>query len=161
MRQGHDHGTISPEMTRKHYLLFGLNLLLSLAIMYVAMFAMIAGWGEFIQNLNFLYMALVMWAPMGALMLLTMNMMYRNKRLNMILFAAFGIIFLLSLIGIRQQSLVGDDQFLRSMIPHHSGAILMCEKSSIRDPGIKQLCQGIIASQSSEIAQMKAMLARR
>jgi uncharacterized protein (DUF305 family) len=161
MHQGGEHGTMSPEIMRKHYLLLGVNLLLSLAIMYVAMFAMIASWGAFIQNVNFLYMALVMWAPMGVLMLLMMRMMYRNKRLNMILYAALGIVFLLSLIGIRQQSLVGDDQFLRSMIPHHSGAILMCEKSSIRDPEIKQLCQGIIASQSSEIAQMKAMLARR
>jgi uncharacterized protein (DUF305 family) len=26
------------------------------------------------------------------------------------------------------QGAVGDDQFLRSMIPHHSGAILMCEQ---------------------------------
>jgi len=137
------------------------KLLISLAIMYVAMFAMIASWGAFIQNVNFLYMALVMWAPMGMLMLLTMPMMYRDKRLNLILYAAFGLIFGLSLIGIREQTLVGDDQFLRSMIPHHSGAILMCEKSSIRDPEIKQLCQGIITSQSSEIAQMKAMLARR
>jgi asparagine N-glycosylation enzyme membrane subunit Stt3 len=161
MHQGGEHGAMSPEIMRKHYLLLGINLLISLAIMYIAMFAMIASWGAFIQNINFFYMALVMWAPMGVLMLLTMRMMYRDKRLNMILFVAFGTIFLLSLIGIRQQSLVGDDQFLRSMIPHHSGAILMCEKSSIRDPEIKQLCQGIIASQSSEIAQMKAMLARR
>jgi uncharacterized protein (DUF305 family) len=163
MHRGHEHGPMSQEMARGHYLLLALNLTISLAIMYLAMFAMIASWGEFIQNLNFLYMALVMWAPMGILMLLTMRMMYRDRKLNMVLYVAFGFIFFLSLVGIRDQSLVGDDQFLRSMIPHHSGAILMCEQASIRSPEVQQLCfrpNGIVDSQTREIAQMKAILKR-
>ncbi len=61
----------------------------------------------------------------------------------------------------RTQGLVGDRQFLRSMIPHHSGAILMCEQASIRDPELKSLCGNIITSQKQEIDQMKAMLARQ
>ena len=89
-----------------------------------------------------------------------MPMMYRNRKLNVMLYAAFSLIFLLSFIGIREQGLVGDKQFLRSMIPHHSGAILMCEKSSIRDPEIKALCANIIQSQKAEIDQMKQMLGR-
>ncbi len=68
--------------------------------------------------------------------------------------------FILSLVGMRTQALVGNDQFLRSMIPHHSGAILMCEKSAISDPEIKQLCAGIVTSQAAEFAQMKAILER-
>jgi len=47
------------------------------------------------------------------------------------------------------------------MIPHHSGAILMCEQASIRDPELKSLCGNIITSQKQEIDQMKAMLARQ
>ena len=162
MHQGHEnHGAMTPEMiVRHHYQMLGANLLISLAIMYLVMFAMIYSWGEFIQNINFFYMALMMWAPMGSVMLLTMAPMYQNRKLNLILHAAFGLIFILSAVGIRQQLLVGDNQFLRSMIPHHSGAILMCEKSTIRDPEIKRLCEGIIASQTAEIAQMKAMLDR-
>ena len=62
--------------------------------------------------------------------------------------------------SMRTQALIGDNQFLRAMIPHHSGAILMCEKSAITDPQIKQLCTGILASQKAEIAQMKALLER-
>ena len=124
------------------------------------MFAMIYSLGEFIQNINFFYMALMMWAPMGSLMLLTMGSMYANKRLNIVLHAAFALVFILSFVGIREQSLVGNSQFLRSMIPHHSGAILMCEKSAITDPEIKRLCDGILASQKSEIAQMKGLLKR-
>jgi uncharacterized protein (DUF305 family) len=67
---------------------------------------------------------------------------------------------LLSLAAVRQQSLIGDRQFLRSMIPHHSGAILMCREAQLSDPEIKRLCAGIITSQTAEIAQMKKMLGR-
>ena len=161
MDGGHgEHGDMSREMVRHHYLMLGLNLQLSLIIMYLGMFAMIWTWGEFIQNVNFFYMALVMWAPMGAIMLATMGGMYRKRGLNAALYLAFAAIFVLSLLGIRQQSLVGDDQFLRSMIPHHSGAILMCEEATLTDPEIRQLCGEIIKAQKQEIAQMKRIMDR-
>jgi hypothetical protein len=163
MQQGQDHGSMSQDMMQKHYWLLGLNLLLSLVIMYVAMFAMIWSWGEFVQNLNFLYMALVMWAPMAIVMLATMGMMYKNKKLNMILYAGFALIFLLSWWGIRDQGLVGDKQFVRSMIPHHSGAILMCNHASLRDAEVRDLCfkpTGIVQSQQREIEQMNRILER-
>ncbi len=148
------------EVGAKPYMMLAVNLGLSLLVMYVAMFAMIWSWGEFIQNVNFFYMALVMWAPMGAIMLATMGGMYRNRKLNAALYVAFAAIFVLSLVGIRQQSLVGDDQFLRSMIPHHSGAILMCEEAKLTDPEIRQLCGEIIQAQKDEIAQMKRIMGR-
>jgi len=46
------------------------------------------------------------------------------------------------------------------MIPHHSGAILMCEQSSLADPEIVALCREIVAAQKAEIAKMRAILAR-
>ena len=149
------------EVGSKPYMMLAVNLGLSLLVMYVAMFAMIWSWGEFIQNVNFFYMALVMWAPMGAIMLATMGGMYRNRSLNAALYLAFAAIFVLSLLGIRQQSLVGDDQFLRSMIPHHSGAILMCREAQLADPQIIALCRRIERSQRAEIDEMRAILARR
>ena len=161
MHGGHGgHGEMTAEMIRHHYLMLGVNLLLSLIIMYVAMFSMIWSWGAFIQNINFLYMALVMWAPMAAVMLLTMRPMYPSRKVNSLLYLGFAAVFVLSLFGIRDQSLVDDRQFLASMIPHHSGALLMCREASIQDPEIVQLCQGIIASQSAEIEQMKAIQQR-
>ena len=144
----------------KPYVMLAVNLGLSLLVMYVAMFAMIWSWGEFIQNVNFFYMALVMWAPMGAIMLATMGGMYRNRKLNAALYVAFAAILVLSLVGIRQQSLVSDDQFLRSMIPHHSGAILMCEEAKLTDPEIRRLCREIIQAQKDEIAEMKRIMDR-
>lgn len=145
-------------MTRQHYKMLAMNLAISLAIMYFMMFTMINSLGELYQNINFLYMALVMWAPMGTLMLLMMSGMYRNKRLNLALHAAFAMIFVLSFVAIRQQGLVNDQQFLRSMIPHHSGAILMCREAQLSDPRVKELCQNIIPAQRQEIEEMKAIL---
>jgi uncharacterized protein (DUF305 family) len=46
------------------------------------------------------------------------------------------------------------------MIPHHSGAILMCEQSPITDPEIVALCAHIVKSQMDEIRQMEKILAR-
>lgn len=46
------------------------------------------------------------------------------------------------------------------MIPHHSGAFLMCREASLTDPEIINLCREIVRSQESEIAQMKALLRR-
>ena len=162
MEQGREqHGVMNKDMEQHHYKMLAINLGLSLIIMYVAMFAMIWSWGEFIQNVNFFYMALVMWAPMSIVMMLTMRSMYRNAKLNAALYALFALVLILSFVGIRQQSLVGDRQFLRSMIPHHSGAILMCEEAKLADAEIKQLCGDIITSQKAEIAQMKAVLGRK
>lgn len=162
MQHGNNaHATMGADMERKHYLMFGLNLLLSAVIMYLGMFAMIWSSSEFIQNINFFYMALIMWAPMSIVMLWTMKSMYQNSRWNIALYALFAAVFLLSLCGMRDQLLVGDRQFLRSMIPHHSGAILMCERSNLADPEIRSLCDGIVRGQAQEIAQMKAILARK
>ena len=144
----------------KPYVMLAVNLGLSLLVMYVAMFAMIWTWGEFIQNVNFFYMALMMWAPMGSLMLIMMGGMYKNKRLNMALHAIFALVLVLSFLATRQQWLVGDKQFLRSMIPHHSGAILMCREATIRDAEIKRLCEEIIPAQQREIDEMKQIMAR-
>ncbi|MBN9319263.1 MAG: DUF305 domain-containing protein [Caulobacterales bacterium 32-69-10] len=154
---------MSTKGRRHHYVMLAVNLSLSLAVMYFAMFTMIFSWGEFIQNINFFYMALVMWAPMAVVMLLTMKSMYMNSKLNVLLHVAFVAIFLLSLIGIRAQGLVGDRQFVQSMIPHHSGALLMCKEASLKDPELRDLCygpDGIIASQTREIKQMKTILER-
>ena len=164
MQQGKQmQGQMGEGMMRRHYMMLGVNLLISLAIMYLAMFAMIWSLGEFVQNINFLYMALVMWAPMAIVMMLTMKSMFMNSRLNMVLYAAFAAAFLLSFWGIRAQGLVDDRRFLQSMIPHHSGALTMCNRASLRDAEVRELCfkpNGIVESQKREIAQMEAMLER-
>lgn len=147
--------------TGRHYWLLGANLLISTVIMYFVMFTMIWSTAALFHNLNTFYMALMMATPMGVLMLAFMGSMYRSARLNAVLYAAFALVFALSFYAMREQALVGDRQFLRSMIPHHSGAILMCERAAIEDAEIRSLCAGIVEGQQAEIDQMKAILARR
>lgn len=158
------HPQMNQEMTSHHYMMLGLNLLISLIIMYFVMFTMIWSVGDLFNNVNTFYMALTMATPMGILMLLMMRMMYPNRKLNLLLYALFASLFILAFWGTRAQGLVGDRQFVRAMIPHHSGAILMCNRAAIRDAEIRDLCfkpDGIVDSQTREIAQMKAFLARR
>jgi uncharacterized protein (DUF305 family) len=62
---------------------------------------------------------------------------------------------------IRWQAAITDEQFLRSMIPHHSGAILMCERAQLRNAELRELCDAIIESQREEINLMAAMLQRQ
>lgn len=127
-------------------------------IMYLVMFVMIDGLDSFYNNLNMLYMTLMMVAPMVVLMIVAMRDMFPSKRLNVLLLAGSAVAFFGSFALIRTQTTIDDTAFLRSMIPHHSGAILMCEQASLSDPELVSLCRQIIKSQREEIAQMKTML---
>jgi uncharacterized protein (DUF305 family) len=130
-------------------------------IMYLVMFVMIDSWSSFYNNLNTLYMTLMMVAPMMVLMIVAMPGMFPSKRLNALLLILSAIAFFGSLALIRTQTTIGDTEFLRSMIPHHAGAVLMCEEAALEDAQIKRLCDTIIASQQAEIAEMKTMLERK
>ena len=86
--------------------------------------------------------------------------MYRNRRLNIALIVLSVVALAAFWFLIRFQAGVRDEQFLRSMIPHHAGAILMCRKAPIEDAEIRSLCRQIIESQQREIDQMKDILGR-
>ncbi|HLC70790.1 MAG TPA: DUF305 domain-containing protein [Candidatus Nanoarchaeia archaeon] len=109
-------------------------------------------------NYNQFYMAGLMATPMVLIELWLMGIMYSNKKLNAILVLLTLALFVAFWIGIRQQVAIGDKQFLKSMIPHHGAAILMCKNAPIEDLEIKELCQNIIANQQSEIDFMKNKL---
>lgn len=141
-----------------HYPHLALMIVLSFVAMYILMYAMVDVLGNALPNINQLYMAGLMAAPMLIIELIVMGGMYKNKKLNMILIAVGGILIVGFFILIRSQALVGDRQFLKSMIPHHAGALLMCQKSSISDPEIKELCKTILLGQQSEIDLMKRKL---
>ena len=129
-------------------------------IMYMVMFVMIDRLSSFYNNLNMVYMTLMMVAPMVVLMIVFMPGMFKSKTVNAVLIGSSLVTFFGCFALIRTQTTIGDSAFLRSMIPHHSGAILMCEQAKLRDPKVATLCTNIIKSQREEIAQMKAMLAR-
>ena len=146
--------------SKNSYLKLGAELLIHFVIMYLVMYTMIASLSHFRVNLNNLYMTLMMVTPMALLMLVLMRHMYPSKRVNIIIAATAIAMFALSFWGMRTQMAVSDTEFLRSMIPHHSGAILMCREATISDPEVRQLCDEIVESQEREIAQMEAILDR-
>lgn len=142
------------------YLMFWVNMSLSLVVMYVAMFTMIDGVGDFRNNLNMFYMAVTMWAPMGIFMLVTMSGMYPNRRLNLALCIVFVALTAGSFWATRAQALIDDRQFISSMIPHHSGAILMCREADLADSELVALCDEIVQAQREEIDQMERIGSR-
>ncbi|WP_314954416.1 DUF305 domain-containing protein [Bradyrhizobium cosmicum] len=134
--------------------------IISGVIMYLVMFVMIDGLDSFYHNLNMFYMTLTMVAPMVVLMILGMRHMFPSKGTNAMILAGAIIVFVGSFALIRTQTTIGNRAFLRSMIPHHSGAILMCQHAKLSDPEIIRLCGDIERSQRKEIDQMKAILQR-
>lgn len=142
------------------YLRLAAMTLLSFISMYILMYAMVNSFTNVFNNINQVYMAGLMASPMLLIELMLMRGMYPNKRLNLWIAGGSVLALVLFLFAIQQQAAVTDRQFLRSMIPHHAAAILMCEEAPIQDPKIKDLCKGIISSQQSEITQMKALLNR-
>ena len=129
--------------------------------MYGLMYAMVDRFENVLPNVNQLYMAGLTTAPMVLIEILIMRSMYPSRRMNAIAFGLSLVLGLGCLVGIRRQAGVGDEQFLKSMIPHHASALLMCEEAALTDPEIEELCRKIRAGQQAEIDQMRAILARR
>lgn len=129
-------------------------------IMFVLMYSMVNTLDHVFLNINKAYMAAIMTAPMLMLEVIMMGSMYESKKTLNIILGVSVVALVAFFIFIRQQTLIYDSQFLRSMIPHHSSAILMCNKASLEDVELKELCKSIMESQQSEIDQMKRILNR-
>jgi uncharacterized protein (DUF305 family) len=147
-------------MHSKHYIYLAIMTALMFIAMYILMYAMVDRFENVFPNINQFYMAGLMTAPMVLIELAIMRAMYENRMANIVIIVVSVIAFAGLWVGIRQQIAVTDEQFLKSMIPHHAGALLMCEKASIQDSEIQSLCREIIRGQQSEIEQMKAILSR-
>ena len=126
--------------------------------MYVLMYAMVDSFQQVVPNYNNLYMAALMTSPMLLIEVVLMRDMYPDRRKNVVVILAGLILLLGAFAAIRKQAIVGDEQFLKSMIPHHSGAILMCRESSLSDQRVLDLCRGIVESQKREIDEMESLL---
>jgi uncharacterized membrane protein YjfL (UPF0719 family) len=148
-------------MKLESYKALGLIVGIHFFIMYALVFAPVNALDDIkLFNLRNLYKALIMVTPMIILMLVLMNDMFQNKKINNFLYWASAIAFVLTFFFIRQQVFVGDEQFIKSMIPHHSSAITMCQEASLTDVQLRNLCSEIIASQQREIDEMNMILDR-
>jgi uncharacterized protein (DUF305 family) len=132
----------------------------SFLIMYGVMFLNVDKPEHVYISTTRVYMTLLMVAPMAVVMLGFMWKMYENIKVNVIILVISAVIFVAAFFLLRSQSLIGDVQYLKGMIPHHSSAILNSEEATLRDPEVKQLAEEIIKAQEEEIAKMKAILER-
>lgn len=148
------------QMHKGNYKKFIIMLIISFCIMYSVMFFNVDKADHIFLSTTRLYMTLLMVTPMALLMLLVMPKMYPERNKNIVIILASLAVFILSLTFLRTQTPIGDRQYMKAMIPHHSSAILTSKHANIQDPEVKELSLKIIKSQQEEIAQMKAILVR-
>lgn len=129
--------------------------------MFAITYVMVAESNHFYITINKVYMTILMVAAMGIVNGLVMPMMYSTKILRYSILGSSILITGLLIWIIRTQTFVDDKSFLRSMIPHHSSAILMCDQSNISDEEIKELCDEIVQTQREEIQIMQIMLSEK
>ncbi|MEP6703466.1 MAG: DUF305 domain-containing protein [Acidobacteriota bacterium] len=137
---------------------FALMMAISFVIMYAVMFMNVSEFDHIYLSLNRFYMTLLMVAPMSLVMMGLMRGMYPNRKANLGILAAGIIVLTLAVVCLRTQAFVGDRQYMRGMIPHHSSAIMTSKHADLRDPAVKKLSQDIIEAQEKEIALMKQLL---
>tara|TARA_R100000306_G_C4338238_1_gene123862 strand:+ start:331 stop:780 length:450 start_codon:yes stop_codon:yes gene_type:complete len=144
----------------KPYLTLALLLGVHLLVMFTLTYSGVARLDHVFVNLNRFYMAVLMVAPMAILMVAAMWHMFPNPKANVAIIGTAAVVFVATFGAIRDQTFVGDTQFLRSMIPHHSIAIKTCENAHYDDAEIDRLCDDIVKAQREEIAEMLQILDR-
>lgn len=126
--------------------------------MYLAMFLNIDRLNHFHNSVTRVYISLLMVAPMSVSMIAFMGGMLPSPNKNKIIIVISLAILALSFAGLRSQTPIGDVQYMKAMIPHHSSAIMVSKHANITDPRVKELRDQIIRSQEEEIAKMEQLL---
>ncbi len=140
------------------YKKFTIMMMVSFLIMYAVMFLNIIEIAHYHTSLTRMYMTLLMISAMAVVMMGMMGKMYPDKKTNTGIIAGGVAVFIITLFLLRSQTPIGDVQYMKAMIPHHSSAILTSERADIKDPEVKKLAEEIIKAQRKEIAEMEAMI---
>jgi hypothetical protein len=153
---GGPHGRQSGEgHSAKMYLRFGLMIATSTVVMFALTYTNAYSAGHVRFSEERVYMALLMGAAMALIMLAFMwGMMYRNRLMNVGIVLGAIVLAGTALYLSRSQALVDDESYMKAMIPHHSIAILTSERAGIEDVRVRELADGIAATQRKEIKEM-------
>ena len=127
-------------------------------VMFFLMYQLVYSFDHALFSMNRFLAALIMGCVMTVVMLGFMWSMYRGTgaKIAIVSIAALGALALLAVN--RGQTLIGDAEFMKAMIPHHSIAVNNARKAAISDPRVRELADEIIESQVREIATMKLLL---
>lgn len=140
------------------YAKFGTMIATSTVVMLVLMYLNTMQVDHIFFSETRAYMALIMGASMAVIMLGFMVNMYPNKGVNVAIFVASGVVFVVALWLVRSQETVEDVSWMKAMIPHHSIAILTSSRAQISDPRVRKLADEIIEAQRREIDEMKMLI---
>lgn len=130
----------------------------STIIMFFLMYQLVYSFDHAMFSLNRLMASLLMGAVMTVVMLSFMWSMYKGRSTKITVILVALVLVVIFLFVNRSQALIGDEEFMKSMIPHHSIAINNSRKASISDPRVRDLADKILAAQVREIAEMKLLL---
>ena len=131
----------------------------STAVMFGLMYLNTYAWEHVLFSETRFWMAFVMGACMAVVMLGFMMGMYRDRKKNLAILAGSALVFAGALWLVRSQRTIGDVDYMKAMIPHHSIAVMTSERAHVRDPRTRQLAREIIEAQRREIAEMKYLIA--
>jgi hypothetical protein len=127
-------------------------------VMFFLMYQLVYSAEHAMFSMNRLIASLVMGCVMTVVMLAFMWKMYEGMAAKVAVLAVAAVVGGVLLAVNRSQALIGDEAFMKSMIPHHSIAINNARRASISDPRVRNLADEIIEAQVREIAQMKLLL---
>lgn len=105
-----------------------------------------------------LFMTTIMGGAMIAIMLFFMLGMYKNSKVNTVIFLGAALMLLGSVWLVRSQVTVTGVDYMEGMIPHHSIAILTSERAGIEDLRVRELADEIIEAQRKEIEEMEWLI---
>lgn len=127
-------------------------------VMFFLMYQLVFSMDHATFSLNRLTASLLMGCVMAVVMLGFMWPMYKGLKTKISVVVVAALVGVLLLAVNRGQVLIDDDDFMKSMIPHHSIAINNARKADISDPRVRELADEIIAAQVREIELMKRLL---
>ena len=139
----------------KNYMKFFGMILTSAIFMYIVMDLNTYEFGHVFFSEMRLYMTILSTAVMAVVMLGFMMHMLEDKKINLGIVGVAVVVFVASLVLMRNQTTIDDVDYMEGMIPHHSIAILTSKRANISDPRVRELADEIIKAQNKEIAEMK------
>ena len=139
----------------KFFAMIGTSMVVMYGLMYLNSY-------QILEHARFsetrLFMNTMMGGSMMAIMLLFMMGMYKNKKANIAIFVGAAVMLLGSIWLVRSQVTVDSVDYMEGMIPHHSIAILTSERAGIEDIRVRELADGIIEAQRTEIKEMEWLI---
>ncbi|MFZ5690010.1 MAG: DUF305 domain-containing protein [Pseudomonadota bacterium] len=152
------HRSVHPNMKMGWGRFFAM-IAVSTAVMFPLMYQLVYSADHATFSLTRLVSSVVMGCVMAIIMLAFMWKMYEGQAAKLAVLIGAVVLGVAVLAVNRQQVLIGDVEFMNSMIPHHSIAINNARKADIRDTRVRKLADNIIRAQVKEIAEMKLLVA--